>query len=166
MLKRNITYTDFEGNEITETFYFNLSRTEMVEMEVSYEGGLEATIQRIIETQDSKALIMEFKRIVLLSYGIRSADGKRFIKNDEVREEFTQTAAYDALFMELAMNDDAAVKFIQGILPRDLAQAAANTPDISKVPVPPTNETQQLDPQAANRPSPSSIGWTPPSTTE
>lgn len=121
MLKRDITYEDFDGQTVTETFYFNLTKTEIVELEVGYDGGLESTLRRIVNTKDTKALMKEFKRIVLMAYGVRSEDGKRFVKSDELREQFTQTAAYDALFIELATNDDAAAKFIQGVVPRDLA---------------------------------------------
>lgn len=122
MLKRDITYENFNGVKETETFYFNLTRTEIVELEVSYDGGLEASIQKIIDAQNIKALITEFKRIVLLAYGVRSEDGKRFIKSDELREEFSQTAAYDALFMELATDDNAAAIFIKSVIPSDMSK--------------------------------------------
>ena len=124
MLKREITYEDYNGEKVTEVFYFNLTQSELVELEVSYEGGLEASIKRIIEAKNVQALVQEFKKIILSAYGVRSEDGKRFIKNDQVREEFTQSAAYDALFMELATDDDAASKFITGILPASLVEAA------------------------------------------
>ena len=135
MLKRDITYENYNGETVTETFYFNLTKTEIVELEVGYSGGLEAFIQKIIDTKDNAGLVREFKKIVLLAYGVKSEDGKRFIKSDELREEFSQTAAYDALFMDLATNDDAAANFIKGIVPKDL------TPDQDKpirdVPFPP-----------------------------
>jgi len=123
MLKRNITYEDFNGETVTDTYYFNLSKTEIVELEFEYEAGLEQALQRIIETKDHKALIAEFKKIVLLAYGVKSEDGKRFIKNDELREEFSQTAAYDALFMELATDANAAGDFVTGIIPKDMVPA-------------------------------------------
>ena len=119
MLKRDITYENFDGEQTTDTFYFNLTKSEIIELEVGYEGGLQAALQRIIRTNDSKSLISEFKKIVLSAYGVRSDDGKRFIKNDQLREEFSQTAAYDALFMDLATNDDAAATFIKGVVPKD-----------------------------------------------
>ena len=122
MFKRPITYEDFNGDTATEEFYFNLTKSEIVELEVGYDGGLEATIQRIIKAQDNKALLNEFKKLVLLSYGVKSDDGKRFIKNDELREAFSQTAAYDALFIELATNDDSAATFIKGIVPKEFAK--------------------------------------------
>lgn len=138
MLKRNITYEDFNGDKVTDTHYFNLTRTEIVELEVGYDGGLEQTIKRITETKDYKSLIAEFKKLVLLSYGIRSEDGKRFIKSDILREEFSQTAAYDALFIELATDADAATLFVQGIIPKDM-QGPPAVSDKPAVPVPPTS---------------------------
>jgi len=138
MLKRNITYEDFNGDTVTDTYYFNLSKTELLELEVSYDGGLEAAIQRIVEAKDNQALVQEFKKLVLLSYGEKSEDGKRFIKNDEAREAFSQTAAYDALFMELSTDDKAAVDFIQGILPKDFVKAAAEAKPVT-APTPPTS---------------------------
>jgi hypothetical protein len=136
MLKREITYEDFDGQTVTETFYFNLTKTEIVQLEVDYDGGLETTLRRIITTEDVKALMREFKKIVLLAYGVRSEDGKRFVKNDELREAFTQTAAYDALFIELATNDEAAAKFIQGIIPKDLAAEIGTQPATMDVQLP------------------------------
>lgn len=146
MLKREITYEDFDGNQVTDTFYFNLNRTELIELEVGYDGGLQAALLRIIESKDNKNLISEFKKIILQSYGVKSEDGKRFIKNDKVREEFTQTAAFDALFMELATKDDAAADFIKGVLPKgfvgedkileELSQPKSNEVVVNLPPVP------------------------------
>jgi hypothetical protein len=127
VLKRDITYEDFNGERVTDTFYFNLTRTEIIELELSYDGGLEASINKIIKAENVNALIMEFKKIVLLAYGQRTEDGKRFIKNDQLKEEFSQTAAYDALFMELATDDDAAATFIKGIMPSDIVKEMAKT---------------------------------------
>jgi hypothetical protein len=139
MLKRDITYEDFNGETVTETFYFNLTKTEIIELEVSYKKGLEETIKAIIKAQDNKSLIAEFKQIVLLAYGVKSEDGRRFIKNDQLREEFAQSAAYDALFMEMATNEDAAANFIMGVIPRDLSvdQDKPEIPRILDVPLPP-----------------------------
>lgn len=127
MLKRSITYEDFNGNTQTDEFYFNLTKSELVELEAGYEGGLEATIRRIVEAKDNAALIREFKRIILAAYGERSEDGKRFVKNEELRNEFTQTAAYDALFFELATNETAASDFIKAVLPKDMAAEIEKT---------------------------------------
>jgi hypothetical protein len=121
MLKRNVTYEDFNGNEVTDTFYFNLSKAELVEFEYKYENGFAATIESIVEAKDNKTLISIFKDLILEAYGQKSEDGKRFIKNDKLREEFAQTAAYSELFMELAINDKAASDFISGIVPKDMS---------------------------------------------
>jgi len=122
MLIRPITYENFDGETVTENFHFNLSKSEIIELQVSYKEGLEAALARIVRTEDKKQLVEEFKRIILLSYGERSEDGKRFIKNDELREAFSQTAAYDSLFIELATDDTAAAEFIKGIIPKDFAK--------------------------------------------
>jgi len=124
MLKRTISYEDFDGNKIAEDFYFNLTKSEMVEMELQHTGGLGEAMQRIIAANDTKALLVEFKNLILQSYGVKSDDGKRFIKTPEVVAEFTHSAAYDALFMELATSETAASDFIKGIIPRDMAAAA------------------------------------------
>lgn len=124
MLKKTISYEDFDGVKITEDFYFNLTKSEMVEMELQHKDGLGDTIQRIIAANDTKALLVEFKKLILGSYGVKSEDGKRFIKSKETIDDFTSSAAYDALFMELATNDTAAADFIKGIIPRDMISAA------------------------------------------
>lgn len=121
MLIRPITYTDFNDEEVTETFYFNISKSEIVDLEVGYEDGLENFVRRIVRTDDKKALLGEFKKIILLSYGERSSDGKRFVKSAELRESFSQTAAYDALFMELITDEDKLVTFIKAVLPKDMS---------------------------------------------
>lgn len=123
MLKRTIKYEDFDGNSVSEDFYFNLSKSELVELEVQYEKGLAEALETIVKANDTKQLIAEFKKLVLLSYGKKSEDGKRFIKNEELRTEFAQSLAYDALFMELATSDTAAADFIQGIVPKDMSEA-------------------------------------------
>lgn len=132
MLKRNITYEDFNGDTVTEVFYFNLSKSELMELELEYKGGFGESIQRIIEAKDNKSLIAEFKKIILLSYGIKSDDGKRFIKSDQLREEFTQTAAFNSLFMELATNENSAVTFLNGIIPKDMLAEAQKLELVNK----------------------------------
>lgn len=129
MLKKTITYTDYNGVERTEDFYFNLSKAEVMEMEMSTAGGLAERIQRIVSTQDAPAIIKIFKDLVLDAYGEKSLDGKRFLKVDEngnrLSVAFSQTEAYSQLFMELATDADAAAKFVNGIVPADMAQQAA-----------------------------------------
>jgi hypothetical protein len=117
MLKKTITYTDYNGNERTEDFFFNISKAEALEMELTTTGGMTAMIQRITAAQDGPAIVKVFKELVLKAYGVKSDDGKRFIKSDKLREEFEQTEAYSELFMELATNTDAASEFVNGLLP-------------------------------------------------
>lgn len=120
MYKKIITYTDYNDVERTETFLFNFSKAELAEIQMASGSGLESYINRIIETEDNKELVKIFKDLILKSYGIKSDDGKRFIKSDAIREEFAQTEAYSELFMELATNDKAASDFINGILPAEI----------------------------------------------
>lgn len=125
MLKKTITYNDYNNVERTEDFYFNLTKAEVMEMEMSTSGGLTEMIQRIVSEQDAPAIIKIFKELVLKAYGKKSLDGKRFIKNDELREEFAQTEAYSILFMELATEADKAAEFVNGIVPSDMSKAVA-----------------------------------------
>lgn len=118
MLKKTIKYTDFNGVEREEDFYFNLSKAEVTEMELEKEGGLSAHMERIVAANDNAAIVKEFKNIILKSYGEKSADGKRFIKSPELSIAFSQTEAYSELFVELATDAEAASKFINGIMPQ------------------------------------------------
>lgn len=124
MLKKTITYTDYNGVERTEDFYFNLSEAELMEMEMSTTGGMAEMIQRIVAAKDAPAIIKIFKDLVRKAYGVRSDDGRRFIKSDQISDEFCQTEAYSLLFMELATNDNAAAEFVNGIMPAGRAKAA------------------------------------------
>lgn len=136
MLKRDITFEDYNGDTVTETFYFNLSKPELIEMEVEYKEGFGAMIKKVINTKDHKTLMALFKQIVLKAYGVKSDDGRRFIKNEQLREEFSQTGAYEVLYMELATKDDAAVVFLKGILPRDMVDNIDNEAKVIAVPSP------------------------------
>ncbi len=118
MLKKTITYTDYDGNERTEDFYFNLTKAEITEMELSHDGGLTKLIEKIVAEQDSKRIVEIFKDLILRAYGEKSPDGKRFVKNQELRDAFAQTEAYSDLFMELATDAEAAVAFVNGIIPQ------------------------------------------------
>jgi len=125
MLKKTITYTDYNGVERTEDFYFNLTKAEIMEMQLSTTGGLDEMIQRIIATQDVPAIAKIFKDLVLKAYGQKSPDGRRFIKSQELTDEFSQMEAYSELYMSLATDADAASAFINGIVPKDVAERAA-----------------------------------------
>ena len=117
MLKKTITFPDYNGLERTEDFYFNLTKAEIMEMELSTTGGLSEMISRIVAAQDAPAIIKVFKELILKAYGQKSPDGKRFVKSAALSEEFAQTEAYSILFMELATDADAAAKFVNAIVP-------------------------------------------------
>lgn len=117
MLKKTITYTDYNNVERTEDFYFNLTKAELMEMEMGAVGGLSGMIEKIVSAKDAPAIIKVFKELVLKAYGEKSADGRRFIKSKEISDAFAQTEAYSQLFMELATDADAASKFVNGIAP-------------------------------------------------
>lgn len=125
MLKKTIKYTNYNGVELTEDFYFNLTKAEIMEMELGTSGGLAEMINRIVAAQDAPAIITVFKDLILKAYGEKSADGKYFRKSKEISEAFAQTEAYSILFMELATDADAAAKFINGIVPAQDKQAIA-----------------------------------------
>lgn len=120
MLKKTIKYTDYDGNEREEDFYFNLNKAEVTEMELSKQGGLSEYIKRIVAAQDAPSLVELFKELICKSYGEKSLDGKRFVKSKELTEEFTQTEAYSELFVELASNAEEATKFVNGIMPKNM----------------------------------------------
>lgn len=117
MRKETITFTDYNGNQRTEDFFFNLSKAEVMEMELSTAGGLAEMINKVVSTQDGPQIVKIFKDLVLRAYGEKSADGRRFIKSEELRTAFAQTEAYSELFMKLATNADAAAEFVNGIVP-------------------------------------------------
>lgn len=124
MLKKNIKYVDYDGNDRAEDFYFNLNKAEIVELELGTTGGLTKTLDKIVQEKDNKRIVEYFKAIILKAYGEKSADGRRFIKNQELRDSFEQTEAYAELFMELSSNAKAAAEFISGIVPKEAADAA------------------------------------------
>lgn len=117
MLKKTITYKDFNGEDRTEDFYFNLTRTEVMAMEMSIEGGLVQLIEKIVAEKNGEKLIKLFQEVILKAYGEKSPDGKYFMKSDEISARFTWTNAYDQLFTELSTNADAAANFINAIVP-------------------------------------------------
>lgn len=118
MLMKTITYTDFDGNERTEDHYFNLTEAEIQESNLRTPGGIEAKLKKIVQTKDPNELVSYFKSFILDAYGVKSEDGRRFIKSDELKTEFSQTGAYNKLFMELTTNTDAAIAFVQGVIPQ------------------------------------------------
>lgn len=120
MLKKTIKYTDYDGNEREEDFYFNLNKAEITEMELSKQGGLSEFIKRIVAAQDAPSLVELFKELICKSYGEKSLDGKRFVKSKELTEAFIQTEAYAELFVELASNAEEATNFVNGIMPKNM----------------------------------------------
>lgn len=127
MFKWTNTYIDYNGVERTEDFYFNLTKAELMEMELGTIGGLSELVQKVITTKDAPTIIKIFKDLVLRSYGEKSPDGRRFIKTDEITAAFAQTEAYSNLFMELATDADAAAAFVNNIIPADIAEQANNS---------------------------------------
>lgn len=122
MLKKTITYIDYDGLERTEEFRFNLTKAELMDMELTTVGTFSKLMQKIIDEKDMVRLAKYFKELILKSYGVKSDDGKRFIKSPELSEAFSQTEAYSELYMELLGNSEYAVKFIQQVMPKDLDQ--------------------------------------------
>ena len=120
MITKEITFTDYNGQERKEKYQFNFTKAELTEMELSVNGGLSAMMERIKETDDRPALMRIFKDLILKAYGVKSADGKRFVKSEELRTEFSQTEAYSELYMELVTNTDSAINFFNGLIPNDL----------------------------------------------
>ena len=125
MFKKTVTYEDYKGNTRTEDFYFNLNKAELVELELSTKGGLTVMMDRIIAAQDNATLFKIFKDLVSKSYGVLSDDGRKFIKNQEVLDDFMQTEAYSIIFSELATNEEAAAEFFNNVIPQNLAKELA-----------------------------------------
>ena len=119
MLKKTVTYTDFDDNVRTEDFFFNLTEQEIAEMELSTEGGLGNFINKAVAAKSQVELIELFKKLILAAYGVKSADGRRFVKNDAVREDFMSTQAFSDIYMELVQDADKASEFFNGIVPKE-----------------------------------------------
>ena len=117
MLKKTIKYTDYNGEEKEQDFYFHLNKAELLEMELSAEGGLEATIKKLMDEKNGEKIVAMFKDLILKSYGEKTVDG-RFAKSPELSKRFTETAAYPELFTELATDAEAASAFVNGIIPQ------------------------------------------------
>lgn len=120
MYKIREKYEDYDGNERVEEFYFNLTKAEITDMELTTEGGMSAMLDRIIAAKDTAKLIAVFKDLILRSYGQKSPDGRRFIKSDELTKEFTETPAYSQIYLRLATDDKAATEFVNNVIPKDL----------------------------------------------
>lgn len=125
MYKMSVTYTDYNGNERKEDHYFNLNKAELIRMEMSVSGGFTEQVNRIIQAQDTPSLIGLFEDLIQKSYGIKSPDGKGFVKKQEYLDAFMSTEAYSEVYMKLVTDADEAAKFVNGIIPADLAKQAA-----------------------------------------
>lgn len=123
MIKKTMTYETFDGEAVTEDFYFNLSKAELLDMELTT-GGFQKMITKLIETQDRKGIIAIFKDILDLSYGVRSEDGRRFYKSDKILSDFKASQAYSDLYFELATSEEAGAEFINGVIPANLREQA------------------------------------------
>lgn len=117
MFAKTVTYNNYNGDEVKETFYFNLTEAELLEMEMSVDGGFSAILQRIIDKKEGPLIIKTFKDLIFKSYGIKSDDGRRFEKSEQISKEFSETPAYSTLFMELVTNAEAAADFVNKVLP-------------------------------------------------
>lgn len=132
MLKKTISYEDYNGVERTEDFYFNLTKSEIMKLEMGTEGGYAEMLQRISNAKDAPEIMNQFERLLKLAYGERSDDGRRFVKSEAISEAFLQTPAYDAIFMELCTDAEKAAKFINAIVPKDMQQKDADVIDFAR----------------------------------
>lgn len=120
MLKRTIEYVTYDEVPVKEDFYFNFTQSELTMMEMSEEGGLAAKLQSIIDKKDGKNIMLTFRDILLKSYGVKSADGRRFVKSPEISKEFSETPAFDILFAELITSPEKALEFVQALIPKEI----------------------------------------------
>lgn len=127
MLKKTMTYVDFDNNTRTEDFYFNLTKAEVLEMQMVEVGGLEQMLRKMIAEQNIPQLIKYWKFIILKAYGQKSPDGRRFMKSEEIANSFSQTNAYSDLYMELSTDGDKAADFVNAIMPQDLSNPEGPT---------------------------------------
>lgn len=125
MLKKTVTYKDFNGEDVTEDFFFNLNKAELIEIEMSYPGGFGKHIQAIAKAEDKPKLVEMFKKLLLTSYGVKSDDGKKFLKNQILRDEFEASTPYSDIFMELMTNEDFQTQFLNGVMPANLSEDLA-----------------------------------------
>lgn len=140
MLKKNITFTDFNDVEHSKDFYFNLSKSELAKAEIresimldeKVTGGFRAKMEAIVKSGRGNDIMDAFEDIIRMTYGVKDEDGLRFVKNDKATEDFMQTNAYDVLFFELVTDAEAAAKFINEVVPRDVSNQMKETKDRDK----------------------------------
>lgn len=141
MFKREIKYKNFDDEEVTDILWFHLTKTELITMQVDVEGGLGKFLQKIIDETNEKEVFKMIKDILLLSYGEKSPDGKRFIKSDELRQAFSQSLPYEILMTEFMVDSEAAAKFIEGVLPEDIDEFVKKLKDQDKPATPTASQT-------------------------
>ena len=124
MLTKTITYTDYDGNERKEKFYFNISKAEFADLDINTPGGFETLLQTLIDKKDIPGMMKVFKELIMKSYGVKTPDGKRMIKSQELTDEFMQTEAYSELYFELLQDAKAAAAFVRGVMPIDKSKEA------------------------------------------
>lgn len=121
MLKKTVTYTNFNDEVCTEDLYFNLTKAEIVELQWSKKEGLDVMLANMVKAKDTPELLSTLKTFVLKAYGIKTEDGRRFDKNDQIREDFKNSAVYSEVFTDLIETDEKAFEFILGVIPKDIA---------------------------------------------
>lgn len=124
MYKKTISYTDYDGNERTEDFYFNLTKPELTDLELSVNGGIKKMAEKAVQEKNGPVLLNIFKEIVKRAYGEKSPDGRRFMKSEEITKNFTETEAYVIMFLELVNDEKAATAFIEQTFPKDMVEEA------------------------------------------
>lgn len=122
MFGRTFTYKDYNGNTRKDTWYFNLTKAELMKMELGAWGGLDALLKRLIREEQPEKIVDMFEKIILGAVGEKSPDGRRFIKNEQIQQDFYQTQAYSDLFFELVTDPEKLTAFLKGAIPEDLAQ--------------------------------------------
>ena len=118
---KEVTYTDYFGNQRTEKCHFQLSESELTELAYSVKGGFIAAMTRMIDDRNEPELVENYKKLLLLAYGEISPDGRRFMKSEELSREFSQTPMYDKIFMELTTSETALSDFVRNVIPQNLS---------------------------------------------
>jgi hypothetical protein len=136
MLKKDITYTNLDGDEVTETFYFHLSKVEIIEMEVAHPGGLANYLTQIGQAEDGAKLMAAFREFISKTVGRRSEDGSKFIKNEDITEAFMSSDAYSELVFQFFTDTNAAIEFVNAVVPRNLQEQAAAVSKTTTVELP------------------------------
>lgn len=129
MYKVDLEHENFDGETVTSTLYFNITKTRLAK-NLELRDELDE-IQKMIggETRELtpgeiQKIVNLVEKIMKISYGVRSEDGKRFDQRADRWEEFQQTAAYDAFLYSLFETPSKATEFMVGVMPKDLIRQA------------------------------------------